>query len=58
MSNKLKTAIVFFPDKKTVWKLRNVGSENRFLDYGRKVGASYINFYDKETKEFIKRVNL
>jgi hypothetical protein len=58
MAEKLKTAILFFPDNKTVWKLRNIGSETRFLDYGRKVGASYVNFYDKETRQFIKRVNL
>jgi hypothetical protein len=58
MAEKLKTAILFFPDGKTAWKLRNVGSESRFLDYGRKVGASYVNFYDKETRQFIKRVNL
>jgi hypothetical protein len=53
MTNKLKTAIVFFPDKKTVWKLRNVGSVERFLQYGKKIGAKYVNFYDKETKMFI-----
>jgi hypothetical protein len=58
MTEKLKTAILFFPDGKTAWKLRNVVSESRFLDYGRKVGASYVNFYDKETRQFIKRVNL
>jgi hypothetical protein len=56
MNNKLKTAIVFFPDKKTVWKLRNVGSVERFLDYGRKIGALYVNFYDKETKQFIQQI--
>ena len=56
MSNKLKTAIVFFPDKKTVWKLRNVGSVERFLDYGRKIGALYVNFYDKETKQFLQQI--
>jgi hypothetical protein len=58
MLEKLKTAILFFPDGKTAWKLRNVGSESRFLDYALKVGASYVNFYDKETRQFIKRVNL
>jgi hypothetical protein len=56
MNNKLKTAIVFFPDKKTVWKLRNVGSVERFLDYGRKIGALYVNFYDKETKQFLEQI--
>jgi hypothetical protein len=56
MNNKLKTAIVFFPDKKTVWKLRNVGSVERFLDYGRKIGALYVNFYDKETKQFLQQI--
>jgi hypothetical protein len=56
MTNKLKTAIVFFPDKKTVWKLRNVGSVERFLDYGRKIGALYVNFYDKETKRFLQQI--
>lgn len=56
MNNKLKTAIVFFPDKKTVWKLRNVGSIERFLDYGKKIGALYVNFYDKETKQFIQQI--
>jgi hypothetical protein len=56
MNNKLKTAIVFFPDKKTVWKIRNVGSIERFLDYGRKIGALYVNFYDKETKQFIQQI--
>jgi hypothetical protein len=56
MNNKLKTAIVFFPDKKTVWKLRNVGSIERFLDYGRKIGALYVNFYDKETKQFLQQI--
>jgi uncharacterized FlaG/YvyC family protein len=56
MTNKLKTAIVFFPDKKTVWKLRNIGSVERFLQYGRKIGALYVNFYDKETNQFIKQI--
>jgi len=56
MNNKLKTAIVFFPDKKTVWKLRNVGSIEKFLDYGRKIGALYVNFYDKETKQFLQQI--
>jgi hypothetical protein len=53
MNNKLKTAIVFFPDGKTVWKLRNVGNVERFLQYGKSIGAKYVNFYDKETKLFI-----
>lgn len=58
MTNKLKTAILFFPDNKTAWKLRNVGSVERFIEYGRKVGASYVNFYDKETKQYLGRINL
>ena len=56
MAEKLKKAILFFPDGKTAWNLRYVGSIERFLDYGRKIGALYVNFYDKETKQFLQQI--
>lgn len=43
---KLYTAIVFFADQKPPHKYRNVKFPE-FMNYAEKLGAYYVNFYDK-----------
>ena len=60
MSKQLFTAIVFFSPftKKLPFKYRNVNSEDKFSDFCRRKlpGSIYYNLYDKQTKNFIKRI--
>lgn len=54
---KLLTAICFFSSKedRLPLKYRNINNEEKFINYVRNKGVLYVNFYSKETKEFIKR---
>lgn len=45
-NGKLYTAIVFFRDSKPPHKYRNV-KYPQFMMYAEKIGAYYVNFYDK-----------
>lgn len=55
---KLMTGICFFSpkDDKLPLKYRNINNEQKFINYVKEKGVMYVNFYSKETKEFIKRV--
>jgi len=54
---KLLTAICFFSpkDNQPPLKYRNIKDEGKFINFVEKKGVLYINFYDKESKAFIKR---
>ena len=56
MAKQLKTAIVFFkPGTKKPRKYRNISNLIKFAEFAIKEGAWYINWYDKESREFERR---
>lgn len=65
MAIKKFTAFIFFNDahlpknQRKVYKYRNITNRKSLEAYCMsKLDAWYINYYDKETKEFINRVYL
>lgn len=56
MGKEYKTAIVFFkPGTKRPRKYRNIANRLKFSQFCINLGAWYINWYDKETKNFEDR---
>jgi hypothetical protein len=57
MQKKLYNAIVFFPPNlgRQPAKYRNISNPASFARFALRSGASYVNWYDKETKEYINR---
>jgi hypothetical protein len=57
MGKKLYTAIAFFPAEfaNQPCKYRNIGNKDNFVKFAKKSGFAYINWYDKDTKQFINR---
>lgn len=56
MAKKLYTAIVFMLDNTPARKYRNISNLERFASWCESIPANYINIYDKQTKEYIKRI--
>jgi hypothetical protein len=58
-TTKFFTAI-FFNSEKKAYKYRNISSRepafSKFLDFARSKQAVEVNFYDKNTRQFIKKV--
>ena len=54
---KTNTAIVFFPPESQIRprKYRNV-VERTFIAFAIRSGAWYVNFYDPETRAYVRRV--
>ena len=57
MIGELLTAICFFAEKekKTPLKYRNIKSVVNFEKFAKEKGVGYINYYSKNTKEFLTR---
>jgi hypothetical protein len=58
MQKKLYTAIMFFhykTDQKPM-KYRKIYNKDKFEQFAISKGALYINYYDRETKQFDGRV--
>lgn len=58
MGKTLYTAIVFFEDGAMPRKYRNISNINTFINFCKKINASYFNLYYKETKQYAERVYL
>lgn len=58
MGKTLYTAIVFFEGRAMPRKYRNISNLNTFINFCRKINASYFNLYYKETKLFAERIYL
>lgn len=60
MPLKLFTAIAFFiqDGEKIAHKYRNISNRMRFEKFIQERGAKYVNWYDKETRQYIGRVYL
>jgi hypothetical protein len=56
MAKKLYTAIVFMLDNTQARKYRNISNLERFATWCESIPVNYINVYDKQTKEYIKRI--
>ena len=58
MSQKLLTAICFFNPKLSAapLKYRNINNVEKFVAFAAGKGVMYVNFYAKESKQFIQRV--
>jgi hypothetical protein len=56
----LMTAIVFIKDKDYPIKYRKITNINRFVTFvqSKYPFATAINFYKKETKEFLKQIKI
>lgn len=55
----LYTCIIFFEDKaKQPAKYRNIKNLEKFKTFANSVYAHYFNVYEKQTKNYIKRVYL
>ena len=57
---KLFTAIIYTKEKQVngnqFLKYRNINNQEKFLKFAAKFpGATYVNWYDKATKSYIKR---
>lgn len=54
---KLLTAICFFSPKEDrhPLKYRNINNVEKFIKFVEPKGVLYINFYNKETREFVNR---
>lgn len=63
MAKKLFTAIIYCtnpqPNGNFFLKFRNISDQDKFCKFAKKFnGAAYINFYDKETRNYINRIYL
>ena len=56
MAKNLYTAIVFMLDNTPARKYRNINNIYRFATWCESIPAKYINFYDKQTKEYVQRI--
>lgn len=56
MAKKLHTAIVFMLDNLPARKYRNITNLERFASWCESIPAKYVNFYDKQTKAYVKRI--
>jgi len=56
MAKNLYTAIVFMLDNTPARKYRNISNLNRFAYWCKSIPANYVNFYDKQTKAYVKRI--
>jgi hypothetical protein len=58
-STKFFTAI-FFNSEKKAYKYRNISAKepgySKFLDFAQSKQAVEVNFYDKNTRKFVKKV--
>lgn len=57
MKKQLLTAICFYHvnDGRNPHKYRNISGIDKFMIFAKTKGFLYVNFYDKETKNFIER---
>jgi hypothetical protein len=57
MTEQYLTAICFFHvnSGNLPLKYRNIKNESKFLDFIKGKGVIYVNWYKKNTKEFLKR---
>ena len=56
MAKKEFTGIVFFVDKQPPHKYRGITNRSNFESYCiSKLDAWYINYYDKDTQDFVNR---
>lgn len=56
MAKNLYTAIVFMLDNSPARKYRNISNLERFASWCESIPAKYVNFYDKQTKVYFKRI--
>lgn len=58
MSKQLYKAIIFFPKEtlQTPIKYRNVKDDTNFIKFISNKGAWYVNLYDQQTGNYIKRI--
>lgn len=56
--NNLYTAICFFLNGAEPLKYRNIKGLQKFENFARSKGVSYINYYRKNTREYSHRVYL
>lgn len=57
MEKKLLSATIFYqPGTLRPRKYRNISKKESFVDFAKKSGAIYINFYDQKTKEYLYRI--
>jgi len=56
MAKNLYTAIVFMLDNTPARKYRNISNLERFASWCESINAKYVNFYDKQTKAYYKRI--
>lgn len=57
MAKKYYTAIVFMLDHSQPRKYHNIDIDASFSFFLR-IGAEYVNLYDKTTKLFVKRIDI
>jgi hypothetical protein len=56
MAQKLYTGIIFFKDAQTPRKYRNILDLQSLSKFGKKIGAWYVNLYDKKSGKFDHRM--
>jgi hypothetical protein len=57
MEKQLLSATIFFtPGTLRPRKYRNISKKENFVDFAKKSGGIYVNFYDQKTKEYLYRI--